>query len=80
MDNQEIKPQEAKPQEAKPQETKAPEPKAPEPKPQAEKQTNCLGCGKPLVKLKIYYRDGKFYCSKKCWRKLIKSKKEQEQK
>jgi formylmethanofuran dehydrogenase subunit E len=35
----------------------------------AEKQTNCLGCGKPIIKLKRYYRDGKFYCSKICWRK-----------
>ena len=46
-----------------------------------EKQTNCLGCNKPLKKVKIYYRDGKFYCSKKCWIKATKSKgKEEEQK
>lgn len=42
----------------------------PEVKPQ-EKQTNCLGCNKPIKKLKRYYRDGKFYCSKKCWRNYI---------
>jgi hypothetical protein len=42
--------------------------------PQAEKQTNCLGCGKPIKKLKLYYRNGKFYCTKKCWRKAIKEK------
>lgn len=66
--------------EVKPQETKAPESKVPEPKAPVEKQTNCLGCGKALGKLKLYYRDGNFYCSKKCWRKMIKSKKEQEQK
>jgi len=48
-----------------------------ETKPQAEKQTNCLGCGKPLKKLKIYYRNGKYYCTKKCWRKALeKTKKE----
>ena len=41
-----------------------------------EKQTNCLGCGKPLKKIKIYYRDGKFYCIKKCWKKAVKSKEE----
>lgn len=34
-----------------------------------EKQTNCLACNKPLKKLKVYYRNGKFYCSKKCWLK-----------
>ena len=43
--------------------------KAPE-----EKQTNCLACGKPIRKIKRYYRNGKFYCSKKCWRKTKKSK------
>jgi len=41
-----------------------------------EKQTNCLACNKPIKKLKRYYRDGKFYCNKKCWRKFIKSPKE----
>lgn len=39
-----------------------------------EKQTNCLGCGKPIKKLKRYYRNGKFYCSKKCWRKTLETK------
>ncbi|MCM8800822.1 MAG: hypothetical protein NC912_02245 [Candidatus Omnitrophica bacterium] len=39
---------------------------------EVEKQTNCLGCGKPLKKIKRYYRDGKYYCSKKCWHKKIK--------
>ena len=51
--------------------------------PQEEKQTNCLGCGKPLKKLKIYYRNGKYYCTKKCWLKFKlkeKQQKEQEQK
>ena len=36
-------------------------------KPQVEKQTNCLACNKPIKKLKRYYRDGKFFCNKKCW-------------
>jgi predicted transcriptional regulator len=51
------------------------------PQPQAspaatvEKQANCLACGKPLKRLKRYYRDGKFYCTKKCWRKSITEKK-----
>lgn len=40
-------------------------------------QTNCLGCNKPIKKLKHYYRNGKYYCGKKCWRKAIKSKSEQ---
>lgn len=40
-------------------------------KPKEEKQTNCLSCNKPIKKLKRYYRNGKFYCNKKCWRKSI---------
>lgn len=49
-----------------------------EPKPTAEKQTNCLSCSKPIKKLKRYYRDGKFYCNKKCWHNYINKSKPQE--
>ncbi|MDD5552772.1 MAG: hypothetical protein PHE18_02750 [Candidatus Omnitrophica bacterium] len=45
--------------------------------PVVEKQTNCLACNKPLKKLKLYYRDGKFYCSKKCWRDFLRKSKEE---
>jgi len=46
-------------------------------KPKVEKQTNCLSCNKLIKKLKRYYRNGKFYCSKKCWRAFLdKSKPE----
>ena len=45
---------------------------ATEEKPAVEKQTNCLGCNKPLKKLRSYYRNGKFYCTKKCWLKAVK--------
>lgn len=48
-------------------------------KPQAEKQTNCPACNKPIKKLKRYYRNGKFYCSKKCWRNFT-NKPEEEKK
>ncbi len=40
-------------------------------KPKAEKQTNCPACNKLIKKLKKYYRDGLFYCTKKCWRASI---------
>lgn len=55
-----------------------PKPQGQQPKPQVkeEKQTNCLACNKPIKKLKRYYRDGKFYCNKKCWRNALKAKKE----
>ncbi|MFA4888200.1 MAG: hypothetical protein WC628_01315 [Candidatus Omnitrophota bacterium] len=48
------------------------------PKPTQEKQANCLACNKPIRKLKRYYRDGKYYCSKKCWRAFL-AKQHQEQ-
>ena len=48
-----------------------------EAKPKAEKQSNCLACNKLIKKLKRYYRDGKFYCSKKCWRTFIDKSKPQ---
>ena len=48
-----------------------------EAKPQAEKQTNCLACNKPIRKIKHYYRDGKFYCSKICWRNYKAKQKEE---
>ena len=48
-----------------------------EAKPKAEKQTNCLSCNKPIRKLKRYYRNGKFYCSKKCWRAFLDKSKPQ---
>lgn len=41
-----------------------------------EKQTNCLGCNKPLKKIKRYYRNGKYYCTKRCWQKAIAPKEE----
>ena len=64
------------------EEAKAAQPPAQaEAKPVVEKQTNCLGCGKPLKKIKTYYRDSKFYCAKKCWRAFLeKSKAEAEEK
>jgi len=53
---------------------------APEAKPKAEKQTNCPACNKVLKKLKRYYRNGKFYCSKKCYKtSLAKAKEEANQ-
>ena len=51
-----------------------------EAKPKVEKQTNCLACNKLIKKLKRYYRDGKFYCSKRCWRAFIDKSKSEEKK
>ncbi|MFH1190620.1 MAG: hypothetical protein V1670_00260 [Candidatus Omnitrophota bacterium] len=49
-------------------------------KPKVEKQANCLACNKLIKKLKRYYRDGKFYCSKKCWRAFMDKSKLEEKK
>ena len=46
-------------------------------KPVVEKQTNCLSCNKPIKKIKKYYRNGKLYCSKKCWKAFITKQKEE---
>ena len=32
------------------------------------KVINCTNCNKPTKRLKRYYRNGKYYCSKRCWR------------
>ncbi|MBU1125855.1 MAG: hypothetical protein KKC84_07500 [Candidatus Omnitrophica bacterium] len=42
-----------------------------------EKQTNCLACNKPLRKIKQYYRNGKYFCTKKCWRVALQKAKEE---
>ena len=48
-----------------------------EAKPKAEKQTNCPACNKLIKKIKRYYRNGKLYCSKKCWRSFVTKSKEE---
>ncbi|MCX7927977.1 MAG: hypothetical protein N2606_07625 [Candidatus Omnitrophica bacterium] len=45
---------------------------------QESKPTNCISCNKPLKKLKRYYRDGKYYCTKKCWLKMKKGQQTKE--
>ena len=45
--------------------------------PKQEKQANCLACNKPIKKIRRYYRDGKYYCTKRCWKSFLdKSKAE----
>ncbi|MCM8782569.1 MAG: hypothetical protein NC828_05935, partial [Candidatus Omnitrophica bacterium] len=39
------------------------------------KPTDCAKCNKPLRKKIWYYRDGKYYCNKRCWRLSTKSEK-----
>ena len=37
-----------------------------------ETTLNCTGCNKHLKKVKRYYRNGKYFCSKTCWKSYIK--------
>lgn len=32
-----------------------------------EKPANCAGCKKSIKNKRWYYRNGKYYCSKRCW-------------
>lgn len=36
-----------------------------------EKPTNCAKCNKPIRKKQHYYRNGKFYCTKRCWKSTL---------
>ena len=47
--------------------------------PVEEKQTNCPACNKVLKNVRRYYRNGKFYCTKRCWIKATKSKPTEEE-
>lgn len=60
--------------------TQAPEENKAEKKPKKEKKSNCPSCNKVVKRLKRYYRDGKFYCTKKCWRAFISKSKAEEKK
>ncbi len=37
-----------------------------------EKPSNCVVCKKLIKKIRWYYRNGKFYCSKRCWKTTLK--------
>lgn len=34
------------------------------------KSANCAFCGKLVRRIKMYYRNGKYYCSKRCFKKM----------
>ena len=37
-----------------------------------EKAANCAVCNKLIRKKRYYYRNGKFYCTKRCWKTTVK--------
>lgn len=56
----------------KPKEVPAEKPKEAAPAAPAAghvKPSNCTQCNKPLKRGNWYYRNGKFYCNKRCWKK-----------
>ena len=32
---------------------------------------NCAACNKPMKKAKRFYRNGKYYCNKRCWKTTV---------
>ncbi len=78
---EEKKEEQAQDQEApKPHDQEAPKPvEAPQPAAaapvkeekaapvKAEKPVNCAACKKSIRKKRWYYRDGNYYCTKRCW-------------
>ncbi|MBN1526671.1 MAG: hypothetical protein JW919_03700 [Candidatus Omnitrophica bacterium] len=48
------------------------EEKKAEAKPVKVKPENCAGCNKSIKKKRWYYRNGKFYCTKRCWISTLK--------
>ncbi len=34
------------------------------------KSTNCASCGKLIRRKEMYYRNGKYFCGKRCFKKM----------
>lgn len=68
--------QEAAPASAAPQEpAKKEEKKTEAPAAKKEKPSNCASCNKSIKKKRWYYRNGRYYCTKECWRAAAKKEK-----
>ena len=76
----EPKPEEtqAAPQ-AVPVQEKAKEEKAPAAPVKKERPSNCAACNKSIKKKRWYYRNGKFYCTKRCWHTTLKKEETQKE-
>ena len=44
-------------------------------KPENEWKFKCANTGKAIKRKKRYYRNGKYYCSKRCWQTAVKKDK-----
>ena len=64
-----------KPEEPKQEAPKAEAPKADVPKPEEkkkEKPSNCAVCNKSIKKKRYYYRNGKYFCTQRCFKTTVK--------
>jgi hypothetical protein len=50
----------------------APAPAAPAVVVKKEKPANCAACNKSIRKKRWYYRNGKYFCTKRCWHSTAK--------
>lgn len=75
------KPEEPKQEAPKTETPKQAEPKQEEPKPEApkpaekkkkEKPSNCAACNKSIKKKRYYYRNGKYFCTQRCFKTTVK--------
>jgi formylmethanofuran dehydrogenase subunit E len=78
-ENKDMKPENkdaAKPAEAPKVETqKAEAPKVEAPKveaPKKERPSNCAVCNKSIKKTRYYYRNGKYFCTQRCFKTTVK--------
>ena len=64
-----------KPEEPKQEAPKAETTKADAPKPEEkkkEKPSNCAACNKSIKKKRYYYRNGKYFCTQRCFKTTVK--------
>ena len=69
------KPEAPEPETPKVETPKAEAPKADAPKPEEkkkEKPSNCAVCNKSIKKKRYYYRNGKYFCTQRCFKTTVK--------
>ncbi len=50
------------------------------PAPKKEKPDKCEQCGKALSRVKWYYRNSGYYCTKRCWKEFMIKQAEEKKK
>ena len=59
--------------------TEAPKVEAAAAAPKIEKPANCADCKKSIKKKRWYYRNGKYFCTKRCWNASVKKEAKKEE-